>query len=139
MGAVSYSGGVQFVWFEDPFGERLLTAEFDVAQITDIAEVVQSYRWRWRVSVRLHDLPDTRLSYVLDLLQAIVDADGGVMWEIEDSVLLLTPSSVQGPPTPASGPGGTGGDPSGDRSPLVPVRPRTSGAVALPPPALGDA
>jgi len=128
---------VRFVRFEGPFGDRLLAAELDVREVTEIAAVAQTYRWGWRVCVCLHDLPDTRLPFVLDIIQSLVDADDGVLWEIEDSVLLLTPSRLRGPPEPAEG-DGRGGDPSGDRSPLVPVRPLASGAVALPAPEPDD-
>jgi hypothetical protein len=121
---------VRFVWFEDPFGDRLLAAEYDLREVTEVAGIAQSYRGGWRVSVALHHLPDSRLPFVLDLLQDVVDVDGGVMWEVEDSVVLLIPETVRGPSEPA--PGGEGGDPSGDRSPLVPVRPFAAGAIELP-------
>jgi len=74
-------------------------------------------------------MPDQRLPVVLEILGELVDGDGGDMWEIEDSVLLLTPSQVAGPPDLPPG-----GDPSGGRSPTRPLLPNASGAIALPEP-----
>lgn len=117
---------VQIVHFRGPYDETVAAAEYDVRSLTDYADAATAYRQRWRVSVRLDQTPDDWLPSLLELLDTLTTADGGEMWEIEDSVLLLTPSSVAGPDSPDGL--------AGDRSPNRPRDPNLNGSMKLDPP-----
>jgi len=116
---------MEIVRFSGPFGEELVAAEYDIQDVFDFGRVVAGYENHWRVAVRLERFPDDRLEVILGMLDGLTRTDGGEMWEIEDSVLLLTPSDAGDPP------GSANGGPGGDRSPLIPARPVDSGAMHL--------
>jgi hypothetical protein len=107
------------------FGQLYSVEEVDVSDRHGLVELTRLFESRSRVVARLTALPDYELRDYVDLIDELAKSYGAEMWEIEDSVLLLSRRVV--PPS-------SGGDGAGDRSPLVPSRPSPASAIAADPP-----